>query len=130
MNHAASRKRLLSSVSCTWKQPFPLLGNKRFLHLETVVPLEGNDRYPLKGTTVSFKGNDRHIIGYFQKPARKEAEAYKVFNCLNRSQMTIPAVTDTFSECLVPYWGISMQPSLWSITSCWTPFTSLPSTTA
>ena len=25
------------------------------------------------------------------------------FSCLNKSQITIPAVTDTLSECLVPY---------------------------
>lgn len=98
--------------------PFPVRGNKRFLHLETVVPFEGYGRSLLKETAVPFKGNGRHLVGYHRLPPRKEAEDYKVFNCLNRSQMTIPAVTDTFSECLVPYWGISMQPSLWSITSC------------
>lgn len=110
--------------------PFPVRRNKRFLHLETGVSFEGYGRSLLKETAVPFEGNSRHLVGYHQLPLRKEADAYKVFNCLNKSQMTIPAVTDTFSECLVPYWGISMQPSLWSITSCWTPFTSLPNTTA
>ena len=98
--------------------PFPVRGNDRSQCLETVVPLGGNERFLLKGTTVPFKGNGRHLLRYPRLAPYKETEDYKVFNCLNRSQMTIPAVTDTFSECLVPYWGISMQPSLWSITSC------------
>ena len=47
-------------------------------------------------SSVSFKR-------YLGLPLRKEADAYKVFNCLNKSQMTMPAVTDTLSECFVPY---------------------------
>ena len=46
------------------------------------------------------------------------------------SQMTMPAVTDTLSECFVPNCGISMEPSQASTTCCCTPLTSLPSTTA
>ncbi len=36
---------------------------------------------------------------------------------LANSQMMMPAVTDTLSECFVPYWGISRQPSQESTTS-------------
>ena len=42
----------------------------------------------------------------------------------------IPDVTDTFNECFVPNWGISMQLSHISMASCKTPFTSFPSITA
>ena len=42
------------------------------------------------------------------------------------SYITMPAVTLTLSECLVPYCGISMQPSAISTTSCCTPKTSCP----
>lgn len=48
------------------------------------------------------------------------------FRSLANSQTTIPAVTLTFRECLVPNWGISRQPSLISTMFCLTPFTSLP----
>lgn len=37
----------------------------------------------------------------FLQIINKENKAYLSF--LNKSQMTIPAVTDTFSECFVPY---------------------------
>ena len=50
--------------------------------------------------------------------------------CLANSQITMPAVVLTLRECLVPNWGISMQPWEASTTSWWTPFTSLPSTMA
>ena len=38
--------------------------------------------------------------------------------------ITMPAVTETFIECFVPYWGISMHCVQLSTTSCWTPKTS------
>ena len=44
--------------------------------------------------------------------------------------MTIPVVTETFKECLVPNWGISITSSQISITSSATPLTSFPSTIA
>ena len=40
-----------------------------------------------------------------------------ISNRLANSQMTMPAVVLTLRECLVPYWGISMQPSEASTTS-------------
>ena len=46
------------------------------------------------------------------------------------SHITMPAVTLTLRECFVPNCGISRQPSHASTTSWWTPFTSLPKTTA
>ena len=51
-------------------------------------------------------------------------------NFFANSQMTIPAVTDTFNECFVPNCGISIAPSEASTTDCCTPFTSLPRITA
>ena len=45
---------------------------------------------------------------------------------LLNSYITIPAVTLTLSECLVPYCGISIQPLAASTTSCCTPKTSCP----
>lgn len=39
-------------------------------------------------------------------------------NSLKKSQITMPAVTDTLRECLVPYCGISMQPCDAPTTSC------------
>ena len=39
-------------------------------------------------------------------------------NCLKKSQITIPVVTDTFNECLVPYCGISIHISQLSTTHC------------
>ena len=98
--------------------PFPIRRNNRFQHLETAVPIIGNDRYLIKVTTVSYIGNKLHLVRHLRLFPYKETENYNVLSCLNKSQMTMPAVTDTFSECLVPYWGISIQPSLWSITSC------------
>ena len=38
--------------------------------------------------------------------------------------ITMPAVTETFIECFVPYWGISMHCEQLSTTSCCTPKTS------
>ena len=52
------------------------------------------------------------------------------FRSLANSQTTMPAVTLTFRECLVPNCGISRQPSLISTMFCFTPFTSLPKITA
>ncbi len=46
------------------------------------------------------------------------------------SQSTMPALTATLKECLVPYWGISMQASDISTTSSLTPFISCPKTSA
>ena len=51
-------------------------------------------------------------------------------NILANSQITIPAVTETLSECLVPNCGISIEPSQASTTCCCTPLTSLPRITA
>ena len=42
----------------------------------------------------------------------------------------MPAVTETLSECLVPNWGISKHPLQASTVVWFTPFTSLPNTTA
>ena len=59
------------------------------------------------------------LLNYFVKP-----------NCRANSHITMPAVTLTLSECLVPNCGISIQASEASTTCCWTPFTSLPITKA
>ncbi len=83
--------------------PFPIRRNNRFQHLETVVPIIRNDRYLIKVTTVSSMGNKLHLVKYLRLPPYKETENYNVLSCLNKSQMTMPAVTDTFNECLVPY---------------------------
>ena len=42
------------------------------------------------------------------------------------SHRIMPTLTEMLKECLVPNWGISMHPSERLITSCRTPFTSLP----
>ena len=51
-------------------------------------------------------------------------------NFWKKSHTTIPAETETFKECLVPYWVISTTSSLRSITFWLTPFISLPKITA
>ena len=51
-----------------------------------------------KKGTVAFKGTTVLFYSYF-----RNAVPANYLNCLNKSQITIPAVTDTFSECLVPY---------------------------
>ena len=51
-------------------------------------------------------------------------DGYRFFE--EKSHKTIPTDTETFSECFVPYCGISNDASDMS-TACWqTPFTSLP----
>ena len=60
-------------------------------------------------------------LGYLLVTSRsEEAKRY----------ITMPAVTDTFIECFVPYCGISMHWLHLSITSCCTPNTSWPKITA
>ena len=48
----------------------------------------------------------------------------------NTSQITIPAATEIFSECFVPYWGISTQSSKKGIRHSSSPLTSFPKTRA
>ena len=55
--------------------------------------------------------------------------SFRYFFVARRSEeakryITMPAVTETFIECFVPYWGISMHCEQLSTTSCWTPKTS------
>ena len=47
----------------------------------------------------------------------QNSELLPAMNCFATSQMTMPAVTLTFKECLVPNCGISRQPSARSTTS-------------
>ena len=47
-----------------------------------------------------------------------------------KDDITKAVLTDTFSECLVPSCGISRHTSAASTTSCPTPLTSCPATTA
>lgn len=49
-------------------------------------------------------------------------------NFLTIEYMAIDALDATFSECLVPYWGISSTMSAMSTMRWSTPFTSLPTT--
>ena len=53
-----------------------------------------------------------------------------IFKFLQNSQSTIPNDTEMFRECLVPNCGISITAWLISTTSCCTPFTSFPKTSA
>lgn len=65
-------------------------------------------------------GLDSSFRYFFVASRREEAKRY----------ITIPAVTETFIECFVPYWGISIHCVQLSTTSCCTPKTSCPKTIA
>lgn len=63
--------------------------------------------------------------------ARDErAQVHQGCNREKKCHSTTPPETDTLIECLTPAWGISMAPSQRSTTSCSTPATSLPKTSA
>ncbi len=67
---------------------------------------------------------------YYGNPLTHLFSVNRCVNCCAMCHITMPAVTDTLSECLVPYCGISIHPSHISTTSCLTPFTSFPITMA
>ena len=79
-----------------------------------------------KGSWVSFLLHCSCFMICFGLASKSNYSA----SCLANSHTTIPAVTLTFSECLVPNCGISKQLSLAFTTACSTPFTSFPNTTA
>lgn len=49
-------------------------------------------------------------------PCYDDTTPFHLSNLLHTSHMTIPPATDTLSECFVPYWRISIQPSPASMT--------------
>ena len=112
---------------------------KIFIYVKKNIYFHENNSQKVNSTTALFPLMQAVFMwfeikkGAYTPPislCRQLFETYFISSWRANSQMTIPVVTLTFNECLVPNCGISRQPSLISTTLCFTPFTSLPSTIA
>ena len=123
VDHSREVAVCLAAVAVEHKHKGPL-GREGIGHVEPVFAL-----LPLEAHCVS-DGLGLEPCGYEQCRCNDDKFFHYVVVFRVTCQRTTPMLTETFSECFVPYCGISSAPSEASTTPCCTPSTSLPNTRA